>query len=271
VIGKRTNLWVALASVLLLAACKDEETGGSAGMGGAVAPGAGAGAGAAGAAGGLAGAGAGGAGMSGAGAGGAGAGGAGAGGASGAGAGGAGAGGAGAGGAGAGGAGAGGAGAGGMSGGAFTLTSSAVQNGQMIPATYRCEMPSPPLAWTGAPSGTMSYGIIFKDKTPGFSENYLHWVIYDIPAATMSLPMGVPIGAMPAMPAGAKQAPIWNDTVGYNGPCAPFGMNMYTFTLYAVNAATLPGVSGSSTGEEIETALEANNAGTATLNITSMP
>jgi Raf kinase inhibitor-like YbhB/YbcL family protein len=166
----------------------------------------------------------------------------------------------------------GGGGAGGMgSGGALTLTSSVVQNGAMIPAEHRCEGPSPPLAWTGGPTA-MSYAILFKDTTAGgFSEGYVHWIIYDIGASTMSLPEMVAAGYAPTAPAGAHQGPIWNDVVGYNGPCAPFGMNTYKFTLYALDVAMLSELTMDSTAEEIEAQLEAHKIETATLDIKSMP
>jgi len=144
-------------------------------------------------------------------------------------------------------------------------------DGAMIPKEYRCEMPSPALSWTAGPSGTMSYAIVFKDVTPAFN-NTMHWIIYDIPATATSLPMNVPAGAMVTMPAGAKQGLNYSRQPKWAGPCAPFGMNTYQFTLYAVDVATLPGLAASPMGAEVETALEGSHKlATATLRITSMP
>lgn len=176
-------------------------------------------------------------------------------------------------------AGMGGMGAAGTGGGALELTSTAVMDMGMLPAMYRCvslfggpgtEGPSPPLAWTAGATGTMSYTLIFKDTSPmgTLGAGTIHWVIKDIPSSVMALPMGVAVGAMPPDPAGAVQVANGLPTadVGYRGPCG--GMNQYTFTLYAINAAALP---GATTAAAAETAAMANNVGTATLVVNSMP
>jgi Raf kinase inhibitor-like YbhB/YbcL family protein len=144
--------------------------------------------------------------------------------------------------------------------------------GQLLPGDYRGSKPSPALSWTPGPTGTKSYAIVFKDITPGFSMNFMHWVIYDIPAATTSLPMGVPTEAMLTAPAMAKQPNNYSGAPGYIGPGAPSGTNMYRFTIYALSVDALPGVTARSTGAQIETAAEgASKLATATLNIKSMP
>lgn len=166
-------------------------------------------------------------------------------------------------------AGAAGSGGGGASG--FALTSSVVMDGAMIPKEYRCNKPSPPLAWTGGPSGAQSYAIVFKDVTNP-QRIVMHWVIYDMPSSAMALPMNVPSGAMITSPVSAKQGPNYSGMPVYAGPCAPSGTNTYKFTLYAIDVASLPGVSASSTATQIETALEGSHKlATTTLNITSSP
>jgi Raf kinase inhibitor-like YbhB/YbcL family protein len=159
----------------------------------------------------------------------------------------------------------------GSGGGSFSVESKAFKDGSKIDTKYRCMGPSPDLAWSAAPSATMSYAAVLKDVTPGISQGYLHWVIYDIPASVASLPENVPIAYAPAAPAGAHQAPIWNNTVGFNGPCAPSGTNTYELTVYAVDVATLPGLSMSSTGADTVTAIEAHKLTSAKLTIMSSP
>jgi hypothetical protein len=114
----------------------------------------------------------------------------------------------------------------------------------------------------------MSYTLVFKDTSPAGTVGMgtIHWVIKDIPAATMMLPAAVPVGAMPASVSGATQVANGLNDIGYRGPCG--GMNQYTFTLYAVKTATL---AGAATGAAAETAAMANNVGTAKLAIKSMP
>jgi Raf kinase inhibitor-like YbhB/YbcL family protein len=144
-------------------------------------------------------------------------------------------------------------------------------DGQLLPAEYRGSKPSPALSWAPGPAGTKSYAIVFKDVTSGFTMNYMHWVIYDIPATTTSLPMGVPTDAMITTPVVAKQATHYNRATGYIGPGAPVGTNMYRFTIYALSVDALPGLMGTPLGAQVETAAEGNKLATATLNITSMP
>jgi Raf kinase inhibitor-like YbhB/YbcL family protein len=158
-------------------------------------------------------------------------------------------------------------------GGTFTLTSTAVMAGGMLPAKHRCAGSvggppgaSPPLSWTGAPAGTLSFAVLLRDRT---YMDYEHWTIYDIPASTTSLPEMVPVGATPAAPAGAKQAPnaLGLTGPGYYGPCG--GMNMYEFTVYALDVATLP--MPGMTGDSVQAAVEMHDLGKASLLVMSAP
>ena len=158
-----------------------------------------------------------------------------------------------------------------MMGGPLKLTSASFMDGMMIDAKFRCDGPSPAISWSGGPAETMSFAVVLKDVTDGFSKDFLHWVIYDIPTSTTSLDEDVPEGAMPAKPAGAKQAPNWSGTVGFDGPCGPSGTNTYELTLYAIKVAALPGLTASSSGEAVVTAIQANSAESAKITITSTP
>jgi Raf kinase inhibitor-like YbhB/YbcL family protein len=174
---------------------------------------------------------------------------------------------------GSGGMGSGGMGSGGMGGGMFTLTSSAFTDGGMLPATHRCESlfgaggPSPDLMWSGAPAGTMSFALTLTDN----SNDFAHWTIYDIPAATTSLPMNVMAAAMPSMPAGAKQgantAPLAGP--GYFGPCGGTS-NPYEFTLYAIDAATL-GVAADADRAAVQAAIDMHDLGSVSITAMSGP
>jgi len=69
------------------------------------------------------------------------------------------------------------------------LTSTAFGQGGMIPAKYSCDGSdvSPPLAWDNAPTGTKSFALICDDPDAPMG-TWVHWVYFDIPAATKSLP-----------------------------------------------------------------------------------
>lgn len=116
----------------------------------------------------------------------------------------------------------------------FKITSTAFGEGAKVPALYTCDGQdiSPPLAWSGAPEGTKAFALIMDDPdAPGGT--WVHWVIYNIPADTASLPQGVPTDA--TLESGALQGTnSWNRT-GYGGPCPPSGSHRYYFKLYALS------------------------------------
>jgi Raf kinase inhibitor-like YbhB/YbcL family protein len=136
-------------------------------------------------------------------------------------------------------AGRGGAGGGGGATTTLSLTSPSITNGGMIPATHTCAgaNTSPELNWTEGPAGTMSYAIVFTDM----SNMLVHWAIWDIPAATRSLPAALPNPYMLTAPAGAKQASFsGNSNHGYQGSCPSGQTHTYQFVVYALNVATVP-------------------------------
>ncbi len=117
----------------------------------------------------------------------------------------------------------------------FVLTSSAFQDGERIPDRYTCkgEDLSPPLSWRGAPAGTKSFALIVEDPdAPGGT--FVHWVIYNLPAALTELSEGVP--ASEQLEDGALQGINDFRTIGYRGPCPPPGKpHRYFFILRALD------------------------------------
>jgi Raf kinase inhibitor-like YbhB/YbcL family protein len=117
----------------------------------------------------------------------------------------------------------------------LTITSTAFAPEGAIPSLYTCEGKdiSPPLAWNGAPAGTKSFALIVDDPdAPGGT--WVHWVIYNIPPNTTTLPEGV---AKSDTVAGGKQGVNDFGRVGYNGPMPPRGSkHRYFFKLYALKS-----------------------------------
>jgi Raf kinase inhibitor-like YbhB/YbcL family protein len=98
---------------------------------------------------------------------------------------------------------------------------------------------SPELNWGAGPEGTMSYAIVLHD----YSNNYTHWAMWNIPAATSQLPSDLPRETNPATPAGAQQVSFDDVDNGYQGPGADD--HVYEFRLYALSVATFtPGNAG---------------------------
>jgi Raf kinase inhibitor-like YbhB/YbcL family protein len=122
---------------------------------------------------------------------------------------------------------------------ALELRSSAfVHQGEIAPE-YTCDGKdlSPPLSWAGAPAATKSFALIVDDpdapdpKAP--RRVYVHWVLYNIPAASPGLPEAV---SAPDLPLGTREGlNDWGRT-GYGGPCPPIGRHRYFHKLYALDA-----------------------------------
>ena len=113
----------------------------------------------------------------------------------------------------------------------ISLTSSAFAEGDLIPARHarRGENVSPPLTWSGAPDGTVSFVLIVDDPdAPG--GDWVHWLVYNLPAATTSLPEGVT-----TLPGGAAQGKNGWGAAQYDGPQPPSGTHRYVFKLYALD------------------------------------
>jgi len=138
---------------------------------------------------------------------------------------------------------------------ALSIKSSAFQNNGAIPQQHTCDGPdiSPPLQWTGTPSGTKSFALIVDDpdapdpKAPKMT--YVHWVMYDIPPSTGNL-----TASTKKAPAGARDGSNdWKKT-GYGGPCPPIGRHRYFFKLYALD--TMLGDLGSPAKAKLEQAMQ---------------
>jgi Raf kinase inhibitor-like YbhB/YbcL family protein len=90
---------------------------------------------------------------------------------------------------------------------------------------------SPQLTWKHAPPETRSFVVIAYDVTAQFT----HWMMYNIPADTTSLPQNA--GA-PGSDFGIQNANDFFQT-NYNGPCPPLTLmpfsHKYEFTVYALD------------------------------------
>src|SRR2546430_13938025 len=105
---------------------------------------------------------------------------------------------------------------------AFPLSSAAFENGARIPNVHTCAGAdrSPPLRWTGTPAATRSYVLLVSDQdAPG--GNFVHWLVYDLPAAWKGLPSGVgPILRIGGQRGGRQGGNHFHPT-GVGGPGPP--------------------------------------------------
>lgn len=114
------------------------------------------------------------------------------------------------------------------------LRSAAFSEGEMIPDAYTCEGEdiSPPLRWDEVPAGTETLALIMEDPDAP-ARTWVHWVIYNIPASSQSLPEGVPAGA--SLEDTIRQARNGWSKNEYGGPCPPSSTHRYFFYLYALD------------------------------------
>ncbi len=115
-----------------------------------------------------------------------------------------------------------------------TVTSSAFDSMQAIPATYTCDGDngSPPLSWNGIPKSARSIVLICDDPDAP-AGTWVHWVCYNIPPHVDSLAQGVP--AADALACGGRQGTNDFRRLGYGGPCPPGGTHRYFFKVYALD------------------------------------
>lgn len=118
----------------------------------------------------------------------------------------------------------------------FMLQSEAFLPGGSIPPRFTCdgENESPPLSWSGSPSGTLALALLMSDvDVPG--RPFTHWLLFNIPADIYHLPASVP--RLEYFEIGTVQVRNSTGRIGYDGPCPPLGeRHHYRFTLFALDA-----------------------------------
>ncbi len=114
------------------------------------------------------------------------------------------------------------------------LTSSAFEDGGMIPSKYTCDGDdvSPPLKWDNVPEEVRSIALICDDPDAPMG-TWVHWVLFNLPAGARELSENVP--ADNTLADGARQGLTDFGRVGYGGPCPPGGTHRYFFKIYALD------------------------------------
>jgi hypothetical protein len=131
---------------------------------------------------------------------------------------------------------------------AFDLTSAEVKPNATIAEAqvfkgFGCDggNVSPSLAWKNPPAGTKSFAVTVYDPDAPTGSGWWHWVVFNLPATTTSLPAGAGDPSAGKLPAGAVQSRTDFGKPGYGGPCPPQGdkPHRYVFTVYALKAEKL--------------------------------
>jgi Raf kinase inhibitor-like YbhB/YbcL family protein len=146
----------------------------------------------------------------------------------------------------------------------FVLSSSDAQLEAKVPEVYTANVfgctggnMSPPLQWSGAPAGTKSFVVtLFDPDEHSTPSGWWHWVVYDLPASTNSLPKGAGVEHSSVLPPGTMQGRTDLGNDAYHGPCPDKGdrPHHYTFTVYAVSVDKLDVPADSSGAMVVSTA-----------------
>ena len=133
------------------------------------------------------------------------------------------------------------------------ITSSAFEDGGMIPAKYTCDGAdvSPPLQLDAVPEGTKSIALICDDPDAPMG-TWVHWVMWNIPAEKTELAEDVPPDKV--LPDGSRQGMTDFRRPGYGGPCPPSGTHRYFFKIYALD--TVLDIGADSTKKDLVAAME---------------
>ena len=94
---------------------------------------------------------------------------------------------------------------------------------------------SPSISWTKGPLGTQSYVVLAEDAGVNRHDPIVHWVIYNIPSTTTTLPQNIPTDAH--LEDGAEQGKNVRGSAGFIGPKPPAGQtHPYHFEVFALNS-----------------------------------
>jgi len=154
-----------------------------------------------------------------------------------------------------------------LGGGPMEITSTAFKDGEKIPIQY--VMPgaggkniSVPLSWKTVPPGTKSFALSMVDPHP-VAQNWVHWLVINIPANATSLEEGA---SGKKMPPGSVELKNSFGDIGYGGPQPPKGTgdHPYVFILYALKVEKLD-VGASTSLSTFKKALEGKTLGSATI------
>jgi len=121
------------------------------------------------------------------------------------------------------------------------LQISAYENKGPMPAKFATKTGggqnlSPEIRWQTLPAA-QSYALLFDDKHP-IANNWVHWLVVDIPNTTTDIPEGA---SRTNMPTGSKELRTSWGRTGYDGPQPPVGSGQheYVMTLYALDVPSL--------------------------------
>lgn len=151
----------------------------------------------------------------------------------------------------------------------LTLTTTAFEDGGVIPVKYTSADPkgvSPELKWTNVPAGTVTFALILHDPDVALQRkvgDVLHGMWFNIPGTSTGFAEGLAAG--PSLPDGTVQAKNLRGQNAYMGPGAGAAgpMHHYTFELFAL--ATKLDLTADATRDDVLKAMDGHILGKAVL------
>jgi Raf kinase inhibitor-like YbhB/YbcL family protein len=130
------------------------------------------------------------------------------------------------------------------------LTIPGFPDGGQLPRKYTCFEPgdivSPPIKWTNAPPGTVSFVLILHDADGALlksANDTVHWTVWNIPGNATELPEG--LDRIYMVDEQVRQGNTVGVRPGYYRPCPPVNPHHYMFELYALDTTlNLPPIAG---------------------------
>jgi Raf kinase inhibitor-like YbhB/YbcL family protein len=111
------------------------------------------------------------------------------------------------------------------------VTSPVIQEGHAFPRQYTCQGAdtSPPLDVRRLPPETEAIALVLDDPDAP-NGTWLHWMFWDLPAETTTIPEGADIAGL-----GGTEGNNDFGNRGYGGPCPPGGTHEYHVKVYALD------------------------------------
>ncbi len=143
----------------------------------------------------------------------------------------------------------------------FSISSPSFKPGGTIPKIFTADGRdvSPAVSWENPPSGTKAFALICDDPdAPG--STWVHWVIWNLPAAASRLAEGVQTRS--TLADGSAQGKNDFGRIGYGGPSPPPGKpHRYFFRLYALKEKLA--LAGGASRRDLDRAMQGRILGTA--------
>lgn len=139
----------------------------------------------------------------------------------------------------------------------LAITAPSFERGEPIPKRYTCDGDnvSPELTFSGAVQEMETLALIVDDPDAPRDEPFVHWLLWNVPTSTETIPEGVAKAERPE-PLEGLQGTNDAGTVGYTGPCPPGNDDAHTYRFHLFGLDSVLDVEGGAERGALEAAIE---------------